>query len=59
MLIVYLFRYFYTLILGIKLSLMQQGLPVRLNANEMFERACHVPYESWDAWIYEQIDAQK
>merc|ERR1711862_1094979 len=41
-------KYFYTLILGIKLSLMQQGLPVRLNANEMFERACHVPYESWD-----------
>jgi len=48
-------RYFYALIVGIKLSLLQQDLPVSFDANSLYEKALEVPHQEWDQWIYQQI----
>lgn len=49
-------RYFYSLFVGIKLSLSQQNRSTNLNATNLYEKAQHIAFERWEGWIFDQID---
>lgn len=38
---------------------MQQNRSTNLNATSLYEKAQNIPFERWEAWIFDQIDAKE
>ena len=47
-------RYFYALVIGIKLSYASK-MPINLNADRLYEEAKGISTEQWDQWLMEKF----